>query len=78
MKTIVIYEIHWDRCEYGGPSIPSSPSFHLTEEEAYAFKHRREALNPDPVSSPDPFFYRGSSPRAKAVTKSEYARLTLS
>ena len=77
MKTYIVYEVLWTRCEYGGPSYAQGATLHLTQEAALQYKQQREGAH-DPrtlVTSDDPFNYIGSNPIPKVVSKSEYRRI---
>jgi hypothetical protein len=77
MKTYIVYEVLWTRCEYGGPSFPQGATLHLTHEAALQYKQQREGAydRQSLASSDNPFYYTGSNPTAKAVSKSEYRRI---
>jgi hypothetical protein len=77
VKTYIVYEVLWTRCEYGGPSFAQGATLHLTQEAALQHKQQREgAYDRQSLAwSDDPFYYIGSNPTAKAVSKSEYKRI---
>jgi hypothetical protein len=74
VKIYIVYEVLWTRCEYGGPSFAQGSTLHLTHEDALQYKRQREGAydRQSLASSVDPFYYIGSNPTAKAVSKSEY------
>jgi hypothetical protein len=59
-----VWEIHWERCEYGGLSISAGSTYHNSREEAELYKQQRERPAPGP-NDEDPFYYRGSEPSLK-------------
>jgi hypothetical protein len=77
LKTYIVYEVLWTRCEYGGNSFPQGATLHLTHDAAIHYKEERERIYDRGAlaSSESPFFYLGSNPIAKAVGKSEYKRI---
>jgi hypothetical protein len=74
VKTYIVYEIFWERCEYGGPSVSQGSSLHLTIEDALKYKAQREKRSKD-WPNEDPFYYLGSDPKPTAVNKSKYKSL---
>lgn len=73
-KSYEVWEILWTQCEYGGPSRGAAPSYHLTREEAEAYKKQREGDRS--VWPPkDPIYYDGTEPRRKRVGKAEFEKI---
>ncbi|MBI3566503.1 MAG: hypothetical protein HY079_15015 [Elusimicrobia bacterium] len=73
-KTYEVWEILWTQREYGGPSQGAAPSYHLTREEAEAYKKQREGDRSD-WPPKDPIYYDGTPPRRKLVGKAEYEKI---
>jgi hypothetical protein len=75
-KTYVVYEIHWEQCEYGGLSKSCGSTLHLTYDAALQYKRDREGDLINRKWPPDdPFYDRGSNPVPKTVSKSVYKTL---
>jgi hypothetical protein len=77
LKTYIVYEVLWTRCEYGGQSFPQGATLHLTNDAALQYKKERERAYDRKAlaSSENSFYYTGSNPTAKAVGRSEYRRI---
>ncbi|HXH64627.1 MAG TPA: hypothetical protein VNH42_03850, partial [Mariprofundaceae bacterium] len=76
-KRHMVWVVHWTYSEYGGPSFSSQSTYHLTREEAEAYRRRREG---DPSERNQRFFedgylYYGSEPQMESVGKAEYKRI---
>lgn len=73
-KGEIIWVINWRYCEYGGYCFDTGPSYHLTCEEAEAYKERREGAY---QAFEDGFRYEGSEPYSQVVSKDEYERIKM-
>lgn len=76
-KSNLVWVIRWEYSEYGGYSYSAGESYHLTREDAEAFKSQREGAPQDQNHRffEDGYRYRGSEPSAEFVGKAEYKRI---
>jgi hypothetical protein len=76
-KNITVWVIHWTHSEYGGPSNYQGPSYHLTLEQAKAYKEQREGpyWERDARFYKDGYQYIGSEPKQELVSEAEFRRI---
>jgi hypothetical protein len=76
-KERLAWVIHWHTHEYGGLSTPYGDSYHLTREDADAFKAQREGdwLDRGRRAFEDGYYNYGSEPAPEVVPRARYKRI---
>jgi hypothetical protein len=72
-----VWIVRWTYVEYGGSSHGTQPSYHLTREDAEAFKEQREGPLWQRTQQffEDGYQYVGSQPIEEFVSQGEYEQI---
>jgi hypothetical protein len=76
-KYRTVWVIHWTHSEYGGPKNYQGPSYHITLEDAEAYKKQREGPWAERSERffKDGYEYIGTEPKEERVSEAEFKRI---